>query len=149
MVANIVTPTYVIQLFTKLNYKIAVTITGLLAMVSFPWLLVQDDNAKGLDLFVLIYSAFLGPMVAILIVEYYILRKQKIDVEELYKKDGNFSGTNMAAILAMLISAGLAFLFVDLAWIIGFVSAGILYPLISKYFFKGSRFKKDTILEDR
>jgi NCS1 family nucleobase:cation symporter-1 len=148
MVANVVTPTYVIQLFTKLNYKVAVTITGILAMVSFPWLLVQDDNAQGLDMFVLIYSAFLGPMVAILIVEYYIHRKQKLDVDELYKKDGDFSGTNKAAIIAMLISAAIAFSFVDLAWIIGFVSAFILYPLISKYFFKGSSFKKNTILEE-
>lgn len=147
MVANIVTPTYVIQLLTKLNYKISVTITGLLAMVSFPWLLIQDDNAKGLDMFVLIYSAFLGPMVAILLVEYYLLRKQKFDVDELYKKDGNFSGTNVAAIISMLAAAGLAFIFVDLAWIIGFISAGILYPIITKNVFKDSRFKKGTIFE--
>ncbi|MGP4105875.1 NCS1 family transporter [Virgibacillus sp. L01] len=147
MVANIVTPTYVIQLFTKLNYKISVTITGLLAMISFPWLLVQDSNAKGLDMFVLIYSAFLGPMVAIMIMEYYLLRKQKVDVDELYKKNGDFSGFNSAAIIAMLVSAGLAFIFVDLAWIIGFVSALILYPLITKFAFKGSKFKKGTIFE--
>lgn len=149
MVANIVTPTYVIQLFTKLNYKVAVTITGLLAMVSFPWLLVQDDNAKGLDTFVLIYSAFLGPMVAILIVEYYLLRKQKIDIDELYKKDGDFSGTNYAAIVSMFAAAILAFFFVDLAWIIGFVAAGIIYPIISKNAFKGSKFKKGTIYEEK
>lgn len=149
MVANIITPTYVIQLFTKLNYKVAVTITGILAMASFPWLLVQDDNAKGLDMFVLIYSAFLGPMVAILLVEYYLLRKQKIDVDELYKKEGQFSGLNKAALLAMLVAAGLAFFFVDLAWIIGFVSAAILYPVLMKNAFKESKFRKGTIYEDK
>ncbi|MHA6252844.1 NCS1 family transporter [Oceanobacillus sp. CAU 1775] len=149
MVANIITPTYVIQLFTKLNYKVAVTITGILAMGSFPWLLVQDDNAKGLDMFVLIYSAFLGPMVAILLVEYYLLRKQKIDVDELYKKEGQFSGLNKAAIFAMIIAAGLAFIFVDLAWIIGFVAAAILYPILMKNAFKGSKFKKGTIYEEK
>ncbi|WP_152655460.1 NCS1 family transporter [Oceanobacillus sp. CFH 90083] len=149
MVANIVTPTYVIQLFTKLNYKISVTITGLLAAISFPWLLVQDDNAKGLDMFVLIYSAFLGPMIAILIVEYYLLRKQKVDVDELYKKDGQFTETNKAAIIAMLIAAGLAFIQVDLAWIIGFVSAAIIYPILMKYTFKNSSFKKNTIFEKK
>lgn len=149
MVANIVTPTYVIQLFTKLDYKIAVTITGLLAMGSFPWLLVQDTNAKGLDMFVLIYSAFLGPMIAILLIEYYLLRKQKIDVDELYKKEGQFSGTNYAAIVSMFVAAALAFLFVDLAWVIGFVAAIILYPILTKYAFKGSKFKKGTIYEDR
>ncbi|MBP2077008.1 NCS1 family transporter [Oceanobacillus polygoni] len=148
MVANIVSPTYVIQLFTKLDYKIAVIITGLLGMVSFPWLLVQDSSAKGLDMFVLIYSAFLGPLVAILLVEYYLLRKQKVDVEKLYEKGGQFAGSNPAAFTAMLIGAAAAFSFVDLAWIIGFVVAGISYILLSKYAFKGSRFKKDTIFED-
>jgi nucleobase:cation symporter-1, NCS1 family len=147
MVANVVTPTYVIQLFTKLNYKIAVTITGLLAMVSFPWLLVKDSSAHGLDMFVLIYSAFLGPIVAILLLEFYVFRKQKVDVDELYKKDGNFAGWNPAALIALFVGAAAAFVKVDLAWIIGFVVAGILYYLITKFAFKGSRFKKDTIFE--
>ena len=149
MVANIVSPTYVIQLFTKLDYKIAVIITGLLGMVSFPWLLVQDSSAKGLDMFVLIYSAFLGPLVAILLVEYYLLRKQKVDIKKLYEKDGQFAGSNPAAFTAMLIGAAAAFSFVDLAWIIGFIVAGISYIIISKCAFKGSRFKKDTIYENK
>ena len=118
-------------------------------MVTFPWLLVQDDNAKGLDMFVLIYSAFLGPMVAILLVEYYLLRKQKVDVDALYKKDGQFSGINKAAIIAMFIAAGAAFFFVDLAWLIGFVTAAILYPILMKNAFKGSSFKKGTIYEEK
>ncbi|WP_042356620.1 NCS1 family transporter [Bacillus rubiinfantis] len=147
MVANIVSPTYVIQLFTKMSYKPAVTITGLLGIVSFPWLLVQESSAKGLDMFVLIYSAFLGPIVAILLVEYYIIRKQKVDVEELYKKDGQFSGYNLAAIIAMLIGAGGAFLFVHLAWLVGFIAAGISYFLLMKFAFKDSKFKKGTIFE--
>jgi len=147
MVANIISPTYVIQLFTKLNYKPAVIITGLLGMVSFPWLLIQESSAKGLDIFILIYSAFLGPIVAILLVEYYILRKQKVDVNELYKKDGQFAGYNLSALIAMLIGAAAAFVVVDLAWLIGFFVAGISYILLSKHAFKGSKFKKGTIFE--
>ena len=147
MVANIVTPTYVIQLFTKLNYKVAVTITGLLAMGSFPWVLVQDDNAKGLDTFVHVYSAFLGPMIAILVIEFYVLRKQHIDIEELYRKGGDFSGVNYAAIIALIVGAAAAFLFVDLAWLIGFIVAAIVYPLVTKYMFKGSSFKNNTIFD--
>jgi NCS1 family nucleobase:cation symporter-1 len=147
MVANIVSPTYVIQLFTKMKYKPAVTITGILGMCAFPWLLVQESSAKGLDLFILIYSAFLGPIVSILLVEYYLLRKQKIDIVELYKKDGQFAGFNPCALIAMFIGAGGAFLVVKLAWIIGFVVAGISYYLLMKYAFKDSPFKKGTIFE--
>ncbi|MGC7873467.1 NCS1 family transporter [Desulfosporosinus sp. SYSU MS00001] len=148
MVANIVTPTYVIQLFTKLKYKVAVFITGLLGLCAFPWVLVQDSSAKGLDMFILIYSAFLGPIVAILLIEYYILRKQRVEVSELYNQAGVFAGYNAAAILAMLIGAGAAFLKVDLAWIIGLVVAGIAYYLLMKFAFKGSKFKSGTIFEN-
>ena len=147
MVANIIPPTYVITLITKLKYKVAVTITGLLALCSFPWVLVQDSSAKGLGMFILIYSAFLGPIVSILLIEYYILRKQKVNVADLYNEDGPFAGYNPAAVLAMLIGAGAAFTKVELAWIIGVVVAGIAYILLMKFAFKDSKFKKGTIFE--
>lgn len=147
MVANIVPPAYVISLVTKLKYKASVVITGLLALCSFPWVLVQDSSAQGLNTFILIYSAFLGPIVAIMLVEYYILRKQKVDTAELYLDNGSFKGYNPSALLAMLIGAGAAFLLVDIGWIIGFITAGLSYLLLSKFAFKGSSFKKDTIYE--
>jgi nucleobase:cation symporter-1, NCS1 family len=147
MVANIIPPTYVITLITKMKYKPAVVISGLLAFCSFPWVLVQDDSAKGLGTFILIYSTFLGPIVSILIVEYYLLRKQKVNVADLYDEEGPFAGFNPCAILAMLIGAGAAFIEVDLGWIIGVIVAGIAYFLLTKYAFKDSKFKKGTIFE--
>ena len=147
MVANIIPPTYVITLLTKMKYKPAVIVTGLLASCSFPWVLVQDSSAKGLGMFILIYSAFLGPIVSILLVEYYILRKQKMKVADLYKEDGPFAGYNPCALLAMLIGAGAAFLKVELAWIIGVVVGGIAYILLMKLTYKKSPFKKGTIFE--
>ncbi|MEI2283243.1 NCS1 family transporter [Paenibacillus polysaccharolyticus] len=147
MVANIVPPAYVISLVTKLKYKASVVITGLLALCSFPWVLVQDSSAQGLNTFILIYSAFLGPIVSIMLVEYYILRKQKVDTAELYLDNGSFKGYNPSALLAMLIGAGAAFLLVDIGWIIGFITAGLSYLLLSKFAFKGSSFKKGTIYE--
>jgi nucleobase:cation symporter-1, NCS1 family len=148
MVANIIPPTYVIQLLTKMKYKPAVAISGILALGSFPWVLVQDSSAKGLGMFILIYSAFLGPIVAILLIEYYILRKQQVNIADIYDDNGPFAGYNPAAVTAMLIGAGAAFLKVELAWIIGVVVAGIAYLLLSKYAFKGSKFKKGTIFEN-
>ncbi|KYG35351.1 NCS1 family transporter [Priestia endophytica] len=147
MVANIVPPTYVITLVTKMKYKAAVIVTGLLALCSFPWVLVQDSSANGLNLFVLIYSAFLGPIVSILLVEYYILRKQKVNVDDLYKKDGPFSGVNPCALIAMLAGALAAFVEIDLGWIIGVVVGGVSYLLLMKFTFKNSKFKKGTIFE--
>jgi NCS1 family nucleobase:cation symporter-1 len=137
----------VITLLTKLKYKAAVTVTGLLALVSFPWVLVQDSSAKGLGAFILIYSAFLGPIAAILLIEYYILRQQKVNVADLYKEDGPFAGYNPCAMLAMFIGAGAAFIKVELAWIDGLIVGGIAYILLMKFAFKDSKFKKGTIFE--
>lgn len=148
MVANIIPPAYVITLLTKWKYKVAVTITGILALGAFPWILVKDSSSEGLGIFILIYSAFLGPIVSILLIEYYILRRQKVNVADLYKEDGQYAGYNPAAMLALFIGAGAAFIEVELAWIVGFVVAGISYLLLSKFAFKGSRFKKGTIFEE-
>lgn len=147
MVANIIPPAYVITLLTKVKYKVAVIITGLLAIASFPWVLVQDSSAKGLGLFILIYSAFLGPIVAILLVEYYILRKQRVNIAELYDEKGPFVGFNKAAVIAMLIGAGAAFCEVSLSWVIGFFVGGISYIILMKYSFKSSPFRKGTIFD--
>ena len=147
MVANVIPPTYVITLLTKLKYKASAIVTGLLALIAFPWLLVQESSATGLNMFVLIYSAFLGPVISILLVEYFILRKQKVNVNDLYNEEGPYVGYNPAGLIAMFIGAAAAFILVDLAWIIGLVVAGLAYYLLSKYAFKGSSFKKGTIFE--
>ncbi|OTQ31479.1 allantoin permease [Gilliamella apicola] len=149
IVANIIPPAYVITLLTKANYKLAVTITGLFAIASFPWILVQDTSVQGLGLFILIYSAFLGPIVAILLVEYYLLRRQQININALYDNKGQFAGYNSAAILAMLIGSAAAFYEVSLSWVVGFFVGGISYILLTKYAFKQSLFKKGTIFEKR
>ena len=147
MVANIIPPVYVITMLTKLKYKTSAIITGLLALGAFPWLLIQESSATGLDMFILIYSAFLGPVISILLVDYYILRKQRVNVTDLYKEDGPYAGFNKAGLFAMLIGAAAAFIVVQLAWIIGVIVAGIAYYLLSKYAFKNSSFKKGTIFE--
>ena len=149
MVANIVPPAYVITLITKMKYKPAVVLTGLLAIAACPWVLVDENSAKGLQIFILTYSAFLGPIVAILLLEYYVLRKQQVDVQELYNISGQFAGFNKAAIIAMLIGAGAAFIEVNLAWIIGFVVGGAAYMILTKVAFLDSPFRKGTIFEDK
>ncbi|MDN4608320.1 NCS1 family transporter [Sporosarcina highlanderae] len=147
MVANIIPPVYVITMLTKLKYKPSAIITGLLALGAFPWLLIQESSATGLNMFILIYSAFLGPVISILIVDYYILRKQKVNIKDLYKEDGPLAGYNPAGLIAMFLGAAAAFTLVELAWIIGVVVSGIAYYLLSKYAFKGSSFKKGTIFD--
>ena len=149
MVANVIPPVYVITLLTKLKYKASAIITGLLALGAFPWLLVQESSATGLNMFILIYSAFLGPVISILLVDYYILRKQRVNVTDLYKEEGPFAGYNRAGLLAMLIGAAAAFIEVELAWIVGVVVAGTAYYLLSRYALKIQVSKKERFLRNK
>jgi len=110
-------------------------------------LYIKIFRARITLMFILIYSAFLGPVISILLVDYYILRKQKVDVADLYNEEGPYTGFNKAGLIAMLIGAAAAFVEVELAWIVGVIVAGIAYYLLSKYAFKGSSFKKGTIFE--
>lgn len=141
MVANIVPPTYVTILLTKVRYRVAVIITGVLAICSCPWILVQDSSAMGLRYFILIYSAFLGPIVAILLLEYYVLRKQEVNVPALYAPNETMIGYNKAAIVAMFLGAAAAFLEVELAWCLGFAVGGIAYYCLMKYSSIGAAFR--------
>ncbi|MDK2828777.1 MAG: nucleobase:cation symporter, family, partial [Clostridium butyricum] len=85
---NIIPPAYVIMDAFKVSYKKSIIIVGILSFFTFPWLLVKPESATGLQLFVQIYSAFLGPIFTVLIVDYFILKKQNLEIDELYNENG-------------------------------------------------------------
>jgi len=147
LVANIVPAAYIIQVFTKAKYKTAVIAAGVLAMGSFPWKLISESSSEGLHWFILIYSAFIGPITAILLVDYIVLRKKKVEMAELYNHSGMFSGLNKAAVIAMTIGAVAAFAKVDIGWFSGMFFGGLSYYWLSKVAFKDSPFRKGTIFE--
>ena len=124
---NVVPPAYALMDIFKIKYKTAAVIVGLLAFGTFPWELVKDESAAGLNLFIQTYSAFLGPIFAILVVDYYILRKQKLDIDKLYDPNGPYKGVNMAAIIAMGVGIVVALIFSSVSWYASLLPAGIIY----------------------
>lgn len=42
-----------------------------------PWILTNDSSAGGLALFTKIYTAFFGPIFAVLITDFFILHRRK------------------------------------------------------------------------
>lgn len=126
---NVVPPVYVLQDIFKVPFKPAVALVGLLSIATFPWKLVSKESADGLQTFVQIYSAFLGPVFAIMAVDYYLIRRQRLDVVELYKKDGRFKGVNWAAYVATLVGVVVAFVFESVAWYSSLIPAGLIYYL--------------------
>ncbi len=140
---NVVPPAYALMDVFKLRFKTSAVAVGLLAFATFPWELVKDDSAAGLNLFIQIYSAFLGPIFAILVVDYYILRRQKLDLGKLYDPDGPYRGINPAAMIAALVGVITALTFSGISWYASLIPAGLTYYLLMRHLPAAQRFMEN------
>lgn len=143
VVANFVSPAYdFANLAPKyLDFKKGGMITAVLAIVVMPWKLYSSPVI--IQYFLGALGAFLGPMVAILLVDYYLIRRGRIDVAALFSADesGPYhykKGFNPEAIIAFVpaavVAAVLALVeaFGDVApfsWVFGMAIAGTIYYL--------------------
>jgi NCS1 family nucleobase:cation symporter-1 len=139
---NVVPPTYVLMDVFKLPFKLSAVIVGLLAFATFPWELVKDESAAGLQFFVQTYSAFLGPIFAVMVVDYYIIRRRTLDVGKLYDEAGPYRGVNYAAIIASLSGAMVALSLPAISWYASLVPAGLAYYLLMQYWTPCARFRR-------
>ncbi|MCS2609806.1 NCS1 family transporter [Halomonas dongshanensis] len=139
---NVVPPTYVLMDVFKLKFTTASVIVGLLAFATFPWKLVQPESAAGLQLFVQTYSAFLGPLFAILVVDYYLIRHRTLDLDKLYDPQGPYQGVNLAALVAMAIGIVAALSFSAVSWYASLIPAGFSYYLLMKHWPACQRFRQ-------
>lgn len=137
---NVVPPTYVLMDIFKVKFSVATVIVGLLAFATFPWKLVQPGSAAGLQLFVQTYSAFLGPIFAILVVDYYVIRRRTLDIGKLYDANGPYQGVNLAAFIATAIGIVAALSFSAISWYASLIPAGVSYYLLMKYWAPCQRF---------
>lgn len=137
---NVVPPTYVLMDVFKLSFRAAAVIVGLLAFATFPWELIKDESANGLQLFVQTYSAFLGPIFAVLVVDYYFIRGRNLDLGKLYDEHGPYRGINWAGIIASLVGAAVALSFSAVSWYASLIPAGLTYWLLMKHWGACKRF---------
>jgi cytosine/uracil/thiamine/allantoin permease len=124
----------------KISFRTGGIITGIIGIIIAPWWLLNEISG-----FLIFVSGLLGPVLGILIADYYFVRKKSIQLAELYKKDGvysyNNSGFNSAAIIALLVGVFLALIgywvpalnfFYSLSWFTGFIISFFLYLLLMK-----------------
>ena len=82
-----------------INYRIAVALAGVVGTVCFPWALL--DN---LFVFLGYYGAFLSAIGGIMVADYYLIRRRRLNVPDLYRVDGQFrysGGFNWAGLAAL------------------------------------------------
>ena len=77
----------------KISFRTGGFITGVIGILMMPWKLVADPNGY-IFTWLIAYSALLGPIGGILIADYFIYRRCKLNLPELYKASGIYRFTN-------------------------------------------------------
>lgn len=144
---NIVPPSYVLMESFHMKWSHATILVGILSICVMPWKLVTAESAAGLNLFTQFYSAFLGPIFAVMAVDYYILRKKKLDINDMYDKQGAFKGINWAAVIAIIFGSLCSLLVMQLSWYVSLIPTGVAYYLLMKVMPSSKPFCKGTIFD--
>jgi nucleobase:cation symporter-1, NCS1 family len=130
--ANVVSPANdFANAFPRLiSFKTGGLITGLLAILMQPWKLLADPSGY-IFTWLLGYSGGLGSIAGVLIADYWVVRRTRVRLEDLYLTDGAYrytNGWNVSAVIATLL--GCAF-----AW--GGLVVSFLQPLYNYAWFVG------------
>ena len=131
---------------SKVTFKTGALITAALGIVILPWKL-YNDSAAYLFTWLLGYGAMLGSIGGIMIVDYFVLRRMRLDLDGLYRRGGPYEyvrGWNLVALVALVLGIApnvpgfLAALKVvevgvvlakiyDYAWFVSFFVSGAAY----------------------
>jgi NCS1 family nucleobase:cation symporter-1 len=116
----------------KINmpYWAGIALAGIVGILCQPHLILNQ-----LFVYLGAYGAILSAVCGILIVDYYIIRKRRVNVEELFRNHGQYrywKGINPAGMIAWIIGGGLALYFRDYMYFIGLGTGGILYYILMK-----------------
>ena len=108
MAANVVSPSNDFSNLSpkRISYVTGGLITAVLGIVMMPWKLYSDAAAY-IFTWLLGYSSLMGALGGILIADYWVIRKQRLDVDDLFRLRGRYAysnGVNPRAIVALLVS---------------------------------------------
>lgn len=96
-----------------------------------PWSLFDVLNTV-----LLIIGGILTSIVGIMFADYYLLRKRRLNVEELYEIAGQYrymNGFNLAGLTSWIIGGIIANLLPTYSSLVGFAVGAILYYVLAKY----------------
>jgi NCS1 family nucleobase:cation symporter-1 len=135
-----------------ISFRLGGLITGLIGVVMMPWKLVADPSGY-IFTWLVGYSALLGPIGGIMVADYFVFRKRRLNLVDLYKPDGDYrytSGFSLVAMISLVASilpnlpgflvnikmlekGQVPPLFVTIysyAWFVGFILAFLIYLIL-------------------
>jgi NCS1 family nucleobase:cation symporter-1 len=78
---------------SKISYRAGGVITAVIGVLICPWLILASAG-NYIFTWLIGYGVLLGPIGAIMIVDYFVLRKTELVVEDLYRRGGAYEYTN-------------------------------------------------------
>ena len=149
--ANIVSPTNVFQNVAPkyIDENKGVILTGIIGILLMSWELLKKLGWLNTDVSVesllsnwlITYSSLLGPIAGIMIVDYFVIKKQSYDVLALYQDDAGYPAWNKAGLTAFLVPVALTVVaittgalswFYDYGWFTGSFLGGLIYYLVAR-----------------
>ena len=91
----------------KISFRTGGFITGIIGVLMMPWKLIALPSGY-IFTWLVGYSALLGPIAGIMIADYFVIRRCKLDTDDLYRSDGIYryhSGFSYAGIAAFILAA--------------------------------------------
>jgi NCS1 family nucleobase:cation symporter-1 len=92
----------------KISFRIGGLITGIIGVLIAPWKLVEDPSGY-IFRWLVAYSGLLGAVGGVLIADYYLIRRMRLDVAGLYRAVGPYwftGGFNVSALVALAAGIG-------------------------------------------
>lgn len=148
--ANIVSPTNDFQNISPKNISNTrgVLLTGIAGVILMSWELlkklgwvVSEVNIESMySNWLLGYSSLLGPIAGIMIVDYFLVKRQQLNLPELYKQSGYYPDWNVSGFVAFFIPVALTLYsittgslgwFYSFGWFTGSLLGGLIYLVMN------------------
>ncbi|WP_430462729.1 NCS1 family nucleobase:cation symporter-1 [Thalassolituus sp. LLYu03] len=144
--ANVVSPTNDFQNIAPkyINNTRGVLLTGFVGLLLMSWELLKKAGLLESDVSVesmysnwlLGYSSLLGPIAGIMIVDYFLIKNQELDLVSLYSEKGSYPMVNYTGFIAFLVPVALTVIaittgflswFYSYGWFTGAISGAVIY----------------------
>ena len=145
--ANVVSPANdFANAFPRLiSFRLGGLITGVLGLLMQPWRLLADPSGY-IFRWLVGYSGGLGSIAGVLIADYWLVRRKRLVLADLYRPTGAYrysNGWNWRAVIATLAGCTLAWIglvvpslrrLYDYAWFVGFGVSAVLHLVLMTMF---------------
>jgi NCS1 family nucleobase:cation symporter-1 len=121
-----------------ISFRTGGLITGVIGIAMQPWKLMADPSGY-IFKWLVGYSGGLGSIAGVLIADYFIVRRRRLELADLYRATGAYrftGGWNLAAVAATLLGCLAAWIglvvkplapLYDYGWFVGFFVAAVTY----------------------